>query len=97
MADRKAAVMRGSERRPKPSSIPKLTGHRPERKKEMKNFRIRGTWYTVKATCLKQALLKLVDSDGDFTYRPHWYTRSNRKSWAEFETGYGYRGVVEEV
>ena len=51
----------------------------------------------VKATCLKQALLKLVDSDGDFTYRPHWYTRSNRKSWAEFETGYGYRGVVEEV
>ena len=63
----------------------------------MKNFRIRGTWYTVKATCLKQTLLKLVDSDGDFTYRPHWYTRSNRKSWAEFETGYGYRGVVEEV
>ena len=64
---------------------------------EMKSFRIRGTWYTVKATCIKQALLKLVDSDGDFTYRPHWYTRSNRKSWAEFETGYGYRGVVEEV
>ena len=52
---------------------------------------------TVKATCLKQALFKLVDSDGDFTYRPHWYTRSNRKSWAEFETGYGYSGVVEEV
>ena len=73
------------------------TGQRPERIKEMKNFRIRGTWYTVKATCLKQALLKLVDSDGDFTYRSHWYTRSNRKSWAEFETGYGYRGVVEEV
>lgn len=72
---------------------------RPQAGKDigMKNFRIRGTWYTVKATCLKQALLKLVDSDGDFTYRPNWYTRSNRKSWAEFETGYGYSGVVEEV
>ena len=52
---------------------------------------------TVKATSLKQALLKLVDADGDFTYRAHWYTRSNRKSWAEFETSYGYKGIVEEV
>ena len=64
---------------------------------EMKSFRIRGTWYTVRATCLRKALLKLVDSDGDFTYQAHWYTRSNRKSWAEFETGYGYSVVVEEV
>lgn len=63
----------------------------------MKEFRIRGCWMTVKATCLKQALLKLVDADGDFTYRAHWYTRSNRKSWAEFETSYGYKGIVEEV
>ena len=63
----------------------------------MKEFRIKGLWYTVKATCLRQALKKLVDEDGDFTYAPHWYTRSNRKSWASFETSYGYKGIVEEV
>lgn len=63
----------------------------------MKKFRIRGTWYTVSATCLKQALLKLVDADGDFTYERHWYTRSHQKSWASFETSYGYKGVIEEV
>ena len=51
----------------------------------------------VKASCIKQALLKLVDADGDFTYRPHWYTKSGRKSWAEFETSYGYKGILEEV
>jgi hypothetical protein len=66
-------------------------------RKKMKEFRIKGTWYTVKANCIRQALKKLVDEDGDFTYTPHWYTRSNRKSWAEFETSYGYRGIVEEV
>lgn len=63
----------------------------------MKRWRIRGTWYTIKASCAKQALLKLVDADGDFTYRNHWYTRSNRKSWTEFETSYGYKGIIEEV
>ena len=63
----------------------------------MKSFRIRGTWYTVKASCMKQALLKLVDEDGDFVYTRHWYTKSKRKSWAEFETGYGYKGILEEV
>lgn len=63
----------------------------------MKQYRIRGLWYTVKATCMKQAILKLVDEDGDFTYKNHWYTRSNRKAWAEVETGYGYRCIVEEV
>lgn len=63
----------------------------------MKTFRIRGTWYTVKASSMRQALIKLVDSDGDFTYTPHWYTKSNRKSWCEFETSYGYKGIVEEV
>lgn len=69
-----------------------------EREKEkMKSFRIRGTWYTVKASCLKQAIIKLVTEEGDFTYTPHWYTRSDKKSWAEFETSYGYRGIVEEV
>lgn len=46
----------------------------------MKEYRIKGTWYTVKASCIRQALKKLVDEDGDFIYTPHWYTRSNRKS-----------------
>lgn len=63
----------------------------------MKGYRIKGTWYTVRANSFPQALRKLVDEDGDFTYKPHWYTRSNRKSWAEFQTGYGYSGIIEEV
>lgn len=63
----------------------------------MKRYRIRGTWYTVEATCLKQAIRKLVTKDDDFTYHPHWYTRKNRKSWAEVETDYGYKCIVEEV
>lgn len=62
-----------------------------------KKFRIRGSSEIIEATCIKKALLTLVDEDGDFTYTPHWYTRSNRKSWAEFETSYGYKGVLEEV
>ena len=74
-----------------------ISAIRSEREKKMREFRIKGLWYTVKATCLRQALKKLVDEDGDFTYTPHWYTRSNRKSWAEFETSYGYKGIVEEV
>lgn len=63
----------------------------------MKTYRIKGLWYTVKATCMKQALLKLVDSEGDFTYTHHWYTNSNRKAWCEFRTSYGYEGILEEV
>ena len=63
----------------------------------MKQYRIKGTWYTIKASCIRRALLKLVDADGDFTYKSHWYTKSLRKSWAEFETGYGYKGILEEV
>ncbi len=63
----------------------------------MKSFRIKGSTETVKATCMKQALLKLVDTDGDFTYKNHWYTKSNRKAWAEVETSYGYKCVVIEV
>ena len=63
----------------------------------MRKWRIKGTWFTVDAPCAKKALLKLVDPDGDFTYKNHWYTRSNRKAWAEFETSYGYKGIVEEV
>lgn len=52
---------------------------------------------TVNAKCFKDALRKLVDADLDLTYRNHWYTNSNRKSWCEFETNYGYKGIVEEV
>lgn len=63
----------------------------------MKKFRIRGCWYAVTATCLKDALRKLVDPDLNLVYKPHWYTRDSRKSWASFETIYGYSGVVEEV
>lgn len=63
----------------------------------MKEFRIRGTWYTVKASCMYRAILKLVSEDRDFVYKNHWYTRSNRKSWAEVETEYGYKCIVEEI
>lgn len=63
----------------------------------MKQFRIRGSLLVIKASCIKQALLKLVDPDGDFRYTPHWYTCSLRKSWVEFETSYGYKGILEEV
>ena len=68
-----------------------------KRRLKVKNFKIKGTWYTVKADCMKHALLKLVDRSGDFTYTPHWYTRSNRKSWCTFETSYGYKGIIEEI
>ena len=63
----------------------------------MREYRIRGSVEIVKASCIKQALLKLVDPDGDFVYKAHWYTGSRRKSWAEFETSYGYKGILEEV
>lgn len=66
-------------------------------KAETRRFRIRGTWYTVEAPCVKAAIRKLVTEDGDFTYTPHWYTGSNRKSWAEVTTSYGYECIVEEV
>lgn len=63
----------------------------------MKKYRIKGNTEIVNASCMKQALYKLIDADGDFTYRNHWYTRSNRKAWAEVETSYGYTCKVEEV
>lgn len=63
----------------------------------MKRYRIKGNTEIVKASCMKRAILKLVDEDGDFVYRNHWYTRSLKKAWAEVETGYGYRCIVEEV
>lgn len=63
----------------------------------MKTYRIKGTTERIKANCMKEALLKLVDSDGDFVYKNHWYTRNNRKALAEFETSYGYKGIVEEL
>ena len=63
----------------------------------LKAYRIKGTTEIIRANCMKQALLKLVDNDGDFVYKNHWYTRNNRKAWAEFETVYGYKGIVEEI
>jgi len=63
----------------------------------MRWWRIKGNTEKVSAQCAKQALIKLVDADGDFTYKNHWYTRSNKKAWVEFETSYGYKGIVEEV
>ena len=63
----------------------------------IRKWRIKGTWFTVTARSAKEALKKLVDADGDFTYKNHWYTKSNRKAWAEFETSYGYTGIIEEI
>ena len=56
----------------------------------MRRWRIKGCTEIITAQCAKKALLKLVDADGDFT-------GSNRKAWAEFETSYGYKGIIEEV
>ena len=63
----------------------------------MKQYKIKGNTEVVKAGCMKQALYKLIDPDGDFVYRNHWYTRSKRKAWAEVETSYGYKCIVVEV
>lgn len=63
----------------------------------MKRYRIKGNTEIVKASCMKQALLKLVDSEGNFVYKNHWYTGRNRKAWAEVETNYGYKCIVIEV
>ena len=62
----------------------------------MKQYRIRGSIEIIKASCMKRAIEILVDKE-DFVYRHHWYTKSKRKAWAEVETGYGYKCIVEEV
>ena len=62
----------------------------------MKQYRIKGSMEIVKASCMKRAIEILVEKD-DFVYRNHWYTRSNKKAWAEVWTGYGYHCFVEEV
>ena len=59
-------------------------------------FRIKGTDKVVSAGCLKEAIKKLVHPT-DFTYRPHWYTRVNRLSWADVQTPNGFKCIVEEV
>lgn len=64
--------------------------------KEIRRFHIKGSTLVVVAPCLKAAIRKLVDAD-DFTYTRHWYSGSNRKSWASVETGYGYKCIVEEL
>lgn len=63
----------------------------------MRKYRIKGNTEIVKASCMKQALLKLIDKDGEFTYRNHFYTRSNRKAWAEVKTPWGYKCIVQEI
>ena len=63
----------------------------------MKCYRIIGSTEIIKASCLKQAIRILVTPDSDFQYTPHWYTKSNRLSWAEVSTDYGYDCIVEEV
>ena len=62
----------------------------------MKQYKIRGSIVIIKAKCMKDAIRKLVE-ESDFVYQNHWYTRSNRKAWAEVWTGYGYYCIVEEV
>ena len=37
----------------------------------MKQYRIKGSTGTVKAACMKQAIYKLVDEDGEFQYKNH--------------------------
>ena len=64
--------------------------------KEVLRFRIKGSTLIIVASCLKDAIRKLVDAE-DFTYTRHWYNASNRKSWASVETGYGYKCIVEEL
>ena len=61
----------------------------------MKEFRIRGTWAKVKATCLKDATPKLLAEEGEFKCISH--LDSNNKAWAEITTSYGYECIIEEV
>lgn len=53
--------MRGSERRREPSSIPKKTGQRPERKKEMNKYEV---WVTVWSNEYKKQI-KVVAGEFD--------------------------------
>lgn len=64
----------------------------------MRHFRIKGSTYTVSASCLLDAIRKLVCKDEELAgYERHWYTRVNRLSWAKVRTTYGYECIVEEV
>lgn len=63
----------------------------------MKTFHVKGWPLIAEARTLKDAIFKLVDRDGGFTYRPHWYSHSDRKSWAEVTMTDGYVCIVEEV
>lgn len=63
----------------------------------MKTFRVKDWPLVVNARTLKDAIFKLVDRDGNFTYRPHWYSHSDRKSWAEVTLVDGYVCIVEEL
>lgn len=63
----------------------------------MRYYRIRGTTEIIKASCMNEAIRKLVDNDMNFVYKNHWYTKSNRMAWAEVVTDYGYRCIVDEI
>lgn len=66
--------------------------------RSMKKFRIKGSISVINANCLLEATKKLVcEKDEIAEYKPHWYTHSNRKSWAEVKTTYGYECIIEEV
>lgn len=64
----------------------------------MRHWRIKGSTYTVGAPCVREAIRKLVCDDDELAgYTRHWYTRTNRLSWAEVRTTYGYNCIIEEV
>ena len=61
----------------------------------MKKFRIKGNTEIIAASCMKQALCKLVDPDGDFVYRNHWYTKSNKSHGQNLKHPMGTRGLLK--
>lgn len=68
----------------------------------MKKFRIVSDgWKSLplRANCLKDALMKYVEYNPNrlTKWKVHFYTKSKKLSWAEFETDYGYCGRIEEV
>lgn len=63
----------------------------------MAKYRIKGSTLIINASSMKQAIKKLVAPDGDFKYSIHFYTKTVKSSWADVETSYGYRCIVEQI
>ena len=64
----------------------------------MAQYKIKGSIFVVSAKSMREAIRKLVCSDFELEYyKPHWYTRINRKAWADVRTRYGYDCIIEEV